>query len=541
MHLPARPAVLKYAGRSAITAIAFVGLIVSAFGQSDQSNARTTPIIEFPNLGPIPGSMEPATGLAPGTLESGMEGAGPGLIGGQRRSGRIPKVSRGHKGAVVARAGAMQLPESLPMPVVARSRIVPTTAIDKTIIYDEGPPVGLTLDELIDRVVQFNLDIRALRQEIPQADADILTAGLRTNPYIYIDSQFIPYGAFTDATPGGPTQYDVNITYPLDVSRKRQNRVAIARLARSTLEAQFQDVVRRQIDNAYDAFVAIQAARVDMLVAQAAVRRQEALLAAARLKAKPTERDELTELLAYHLESSRVAFGDAAEAFADAQENVALMMDMPPEQAVGIYPRGSLRDAFPPPPSVDELTAIALRCRPDVFAARRGVSRANAEVDLQRAQRFEDVFLFYDPITIQDNRPVNAPNSKSWAIGITFSMPIHNRNQGNIARARSNVGQTRLELASLERRVGTEVRMADREYQASLAALNRIEGELLPRAEARLARHVEEFEKGELEADELEEHFQDAAELAQSHREAAVRHRRSMLDLNTAIGLRLLP
>ncbi|MFM8634202.1 MAG: hypothetical protein ACKOEX_05260 [Planctomycetia bacterium] len=44
-----------------------------------------------------------------------------------------------------------------------------------------------------------------------------------------------------------------------------------------------------------------------------------------------------------------------------------------------------------------------------------------------------------------------------------------------------------------------------------------------------------------LEADELEEHFQEAAELGQSHREAAVRHRRSMLDLNAAIGLRLLP
>ena len=120
-------------------------------------------------------------------------------------------------------------------------------------------------------------------------------------------------------------------------------------------------------------------------------------------------------------------------------------------------------------------------------------------------------------------------------------MPIHNRNQGNIAHARSNVGQTRLELVSLERGVATEVRMADREYLASLAALKPIEGKPLPRAEARRARHVEEFEKDEIEADELEEHFQEATELAQSHRETAVRHRRSMLDLNAAIGLRLLP
>ena len=76
-----------------------------------------------------------------------------------------------------------------------------------------------------------------------------------------LDGQFIPHGSFNDATPGGPTQYDVNITYLVDVSHKRQSRTIVARMARTALEAQFQDVVRRQIGNVGNAFVNLQGGR----------------------------------------------------------------------------------------------------------------------------------------------------------------------------------------------------------------------------------------------------------------------------------------
>ena len=42
-------------------------------------------------------------------------------------------------------------------------------------------------------------------------------------------------------------------------------------------------------------------------------------------------------------------------------------------------------------------------------------------------------------------------------------------------------------------------------------------------------------------ADDYQGHLDDAAEVTQAHRDAIVRHRRAMLDLNTAVGLRVLP
>jgi cobalt-zinc-cadmium efflux system outer membrane protein len=445
----------------------------------------------------------------------------------------------------------MQLPEPLPAPAPpARGLAIGTGALDRRLADDEGPENGVTLDAAIDRMMADNIDVRALRQELTQADADILTAGLRTNPLIYLDSQFIPYGSYTDATPGGPTQYDVNITYPLDVSRKRQARTVVARMAKTALEAQFQDVVRRQIDNVNKAFVGLQAARIDMLAAQAAVRSVESLLAeetseAAALPASDVagrrRAAELIRELGFGLEKARLTALDATEAFEDAQETLGVLLGVPPERTEELVPRGGLRPIAPEPPPLDELVRLASGCRPDVRAVRLGVTRARAEVDLQRANRFDDVYLFYDPITIQDLGPVNRPNSQSWAVGLTFSLPVFNRNQGNIARAQSNVTQTRTELESMERRVASEVRLADREYHYAKRALERIEAVLLPQAEARLRDAQEAYEAREITIDDLQEHLEEATAVSHSHREAMVRSRRSMLDVNTAVGMRVLP
>lgn len=437
----------------------------------------------------------------------------------------------------------MALPETLPVPVAATSAPGPATAIDDAILNDPGPANGITLDAAIERIMAGNLDVRALRHELTQADADILTAGLRTNPLVYMDTQFIPYGSFSNQRPGGPTQYDLNITLPIDVSQKRQARTVVARMAKSALEAQFQDVVRRQIDNVYRGFVNLQAARIDRLMARSSVQRQEQFLDNLKRTAKPGDDAAMDTIdhLSLVLERARNSLGDTEEAFMDAQEGLAVLLNIPVEETATLEPQGRLHDTFPAPPSEEELAAIALRCRPDLHAARLGVTRAGAEVNLQRANRFDDVYLFYDPITYQDNRPSNTLSAHSWAVGLTFALPVFNRNQGNIARAQSNAVQTKLELSSLERRVVSETRLAEREYQRSREALEQIEKSILPRVAATLLRKTEQLSNGTLSADDYQGHLDNAAEVTQAHRDAIVRHRRAMLDLNTAVGLRVLP
>lgn len=518
--------------------------------QQDSFSSQRTAIIEFPNLGPIPGSTEPTLGPGPGALAPSMDlgnAAGattPGPMGGKRRTGRLPRGGKPRSTASsIAATRGLELPESLPIPAPLAITAGPSAIIDVSLLDDAGPADGLTLDAAIERTMSANLDIRALRHELTQADADILTAGLRTNPLVYMDTQFIPYGRFSDARPGGPTQSDLNITYPLDVSGKRQARTVVARMARTSLEAQFQDVSRRQIDAVGRAFVTLQAARIDALAAAETVRRQEAFLEELHRPANPADPRiaDALDHVAFALERARTALGDATEAYDDARESLGVLLNLPVEETARLEPHGALRTEVPPPPAAEDLTSLAIRCRPDLRAARLGIDRAGAEVALQRANRLDDVFLFYDPITIQDNSPYDRQSASSWAVGLTFALPIFNRNQGNIARAESNATQTRLELASLERRVAAEVRLAEREYRRSREALAQLERDVVPRAAALAKRKIAEFDAGQIDADDLQDHLDTTGDVVQSLRDALLRHRRAMLDLNTAVGLRILP
>ncbi|QEH33538.1 Cobalt-zinc-cadmium resistance protein CzcC precursor [Aquisphaera giovannonii] len=504
-------------------------------------------LLEFPSFGPVPGSDDTRMGGNPGAFDGGFSSPDIGIIGGTRRVGRVPHTRRPARVAAapsLARPSALQLPS--PLPNFGISPIAPeqTEAELTSMVDDEGPPDGLTLDAAIERMMAANLDIIALRHEIPQADADILTAGLRTNPLIYFDTQFLPYTPFSPSRPGGPTQYDINITYPVDVTHKRQARIRVARTAKSVLEAQFQDVIRRQINSLCKAFIELQAARINSMAAETAVREQQKVLDQARRRAAGGGKEAVQESLdrlAVTLDKARDSLIEARDALNDAQEALAVLIGAPPEETETIMPRGSLRDKGPTAPALEELTRLALSHRPDLVAARRGIGRAQAEVALQKANRLDDVFLFYDPFTYQDLSSQKLKSATSWVVAVTVPLPIYNRNQGNIARAHCNLSQTQVELASLERRVASEVRLAEREYRSSRDLLVRTEKTTLANQHKLTVRNAKAFAEGKLNEDDYLSHLEDETEAIRGFREALIRHRRSMVDLNSAVGLRILP
>src|SRR5205823_3383445 len=130
------------------------------------------------------------------------------------------------------------------------------------------PPNGLTLDQAIVHFVHENLNLRALFLELPQARADVLTASLRANPILYADAQLVPYGSFSTSKPSGPTQYDLNVSHPIDWSHKRRARMTYADLSLHVMEGQYQDAVRLGLGGLYVAYVDVLAARRTVLYAQ---------------------------------------------------------------------------------------------------------------------------------------------------------------------------------------------------------------------------------------------------------------------------------
>ncbi|MFM1801398.1 MAG: Cobalt-zinc-cadmium resistance protein CzcC, partial [Planctomycetota bacterium] len=174
-------------------------------------------------------------------------------------------------------------------------------------------------------------------------------------------------------------------------------------------------------------------------------------------------------------------------------------------------------------------------------AFRIGIERAFEDVRLARANRFSDVYLLYQPYTLQDNRPEHLPGANSWAIGVTVPLPIFNRNQGNIARARLNVDQTRLELEAIENQLKNQVFDAYEEFRISEHAINTLEQEILPASKQVRDDTYKLFAAGEQELASYLAAQREYNDAVRQYRDSMARLRRASLSINTVVGSRIVP
>jgi cobalt-zinc-cadmium efflux system outer membrane protein len=483
-------------------------------------------------LGPMPGSSGITFGMQPGRDDMIMGKVG---LGAPRVPTSITTPGGVYQGPPRAQGIAAPQPAPIPPPLLYGTMELPAQE-------DAGPPDGLTIDLAIELLLEGNLDLRSKFLEIPQARADVLTASLRANPIFYADSQLVPYGSNSVKRPDGPTQYDVNFSHPVDISHKRQARTDYASRALKVIEAQYQDAVRLAIGNLYSAYV-------DVLMARAAVRYMQASLKGndeyVRVTQGLYEKGTATSAEFDQAKSDReiVAVGllDAEEALLKRKRVLGEILNLPPEESERLELRGKLAETGPPPPPFAELIQLAGNSRPDLASYRLGVHAADANVKLQLANRFSDAYLLYQPYTYQNNAPYGRQSGASWALGITVPLPLYNRNQGNIDRARINVTQTQQQLALIERRLVTEVQQALGEYVASGRIVERIRVHVLPGLKRTYEKRQELFREGEISKFVFLDAQRKYNDTVKAYLDSAARHRRSMLDLNTVIGQRIMP
>ncbi len=485
-------------------------------------------------LGAAPGAGENALGNSPGETGSIQLGR-PG-----RPGTTIPADITRPDGGQNRPSPGIVTPSPLPDQPLPTFGALALPAED--LAGSEGDPGGLTLDIAIERLVANNLDLRTQFFELPQAQADVLTAGLRANPLLYLDSNAIPYGNYSNARPGGQTQYDFTITHPFDINGKRRARVVAACKAKQVIEAQYQDAVRLQIDNLYTAFIDCLTARESLRFSHASLEGFEQVLTSTKDLAARGQKTQF-EVAAIQLQRDTALIGlrDAEAAQRRARQNLAALLNEPPDRRSRLEVKGSIRLRGVTPPPDDQLYSIAIDSRPDLAAYRLGLSRAQADVQLARANRFGDVYVQYSPYVFQNNAPFGTKSAHSWSAAVTIPFPVYNRNQGNIERARLNVNQTQTGMASLERKIFAEVVQADEEYDLSLESLEQIERDVLPTASKNLVNARRLYVGGESNVLDYLNAQRDYNEIVRQYFTIVVRHRRSMLDLNTALGRRVVP
>lgn len=453
--------------------------------------------------------------------------------------------------AVASVSGLLSTRRPSPGASGARLRLLPLPTLRSTEIPlfgelelpgEEGEPQqGLSLEDALNRLLAANPELAAKYQDIPKARADILTAGLRNNPFVFFSASNLPYQSYSPQRPG-TASYDLTVIQPFDISGKHKNAIRLAHQTKNVMEAQFQDAVRLQIDKLYTAFADVLEAREAERAARSGVNGIEELvqltsnLVHQGLRAQP----ELTKTLVQRAKAQD-ALQRTQAVLLKARHNLAVLLALPLDQADGLVVRGSLRLSSPTLPCKEELVQLALQMRPDVMAFRLGVERARADVRLAQAEGIDNAFVFYTPYTAVDQAPLNKQNVNGWGLSVLLPMPIFNRNQGQVARTQLNVKQTQIEQKNLELQVVREVQEAAEEYASSQAIVERYDREILQDARNLRDEKHRLYEKGQVGLDAFLEARRDYNEVVRDYLEALVRCRRDGFKLNTAVGQRLVP
>lgn len=404
------------------------------------------------------------------------------------------------------------------------------------------PPVlaqsaPLTVEEAVQQALGANLDLLAEKQNVPIARAREIQAALRPNPILTFSWDYLDWmrRGLSAANSAGPSEWTPQFNYIWETAGKREKRVAVARLATSVTELRLADSIRQLSLSVRLACVEYLLARDNLSLAQQNLQVFDNILQVNEAKVKAGD------LAGVELIRTRVAQQQLQTAAAQARlrlqtarNNLLLLLGRKPGDPA-FELSGSLSDSAADL-RLDELKESALSTRPDLLALRKEKEQGLADTRLQTAIARPDITtgLMY-------HNQYGYSNGRTFGIFLSTELPIHERNQGEIARASRQAQQSGLRATALEASISTEVENAWQQLASARNLADRIRSSLL--AEARQVRDITEFSYRRGEASLLE--FLDAQrahnDAMQSYNDARADLTRSLYLIEAISGKKVTP
>jgi len=141
----------------------------------------------------------------------------------------------------------------------------------------------------------------------------------------------------------------------------------------------------------------------------------------------------------------------------------------------------------------DRTLDVVLATHPEVRSAQVGVERAQAAVRRARADVIPNLNIYTGYIRQYENR------SHDFAMGVNGTIPIWNRNQGNIRAAQAELGIAQQEVARIENDLADRVATALRAYAAARRRAEIFRNQILPKAHETYELSLEAFKGGQFE------------------------------------------
>jgi cobalt-zinc-cadmium efflux system outer membrane protein len=390
----------------------------------------------------------------------------------------------------------------------------------------------VTLDQAVREAVEKNFGLLAERYNVNIAEARILQARLRPNPVMTVglDYQDALGTGFNLINAAGPPEFTARTDFPLERGGKRSRRIEVAEGARGVAQLNLLNATRTLILDVESAFVDVQAARDNLELARSNLKSFQGIVEIneARVRAGDLAQVELirTRVAALQFQNAvRQAESKLRIAKTRLQSLMGRTVFAPAFDAAGDL----RREAGPPDPA--ELRARSLELRPDLQAVKRDQARSLSDVRLQIAQGKVDY-----SIGVQWHRQYDTAHGNALGVFFAAPLPVFNRNQGEIERARREGQQIEARIRALEAQIGAEVESAWQQFQTAKDLLESIERDMLKQAQEVRVTTEYSYRRGEASFVELLDAQRAYNDSIQGYNEARAEFARSLYVIDAITG-----
>jgi cobalt-zinc-cadmium efflux system outer membrane protein len=337
----------------------------------------------------------------------------------------------------------------------------------------------VTIQQAVAEAVEKNLNVLAEKYSFPIAEARIVTAKLRPNPVLSVGGDHLDLlGTGYNAENGaGPAEFSIRTDFVFERGAKRQRRIDVAQASVSTAQLQFLNTIRSVVLDVQSAFVELLQAKADLVLAEETL---EAFRQTVQVNTSRVRTGDLAEVELIRTQVAELQFENTvAQARLKVDIGRSKLQVLLGRRKVDKLPdaTGELRrDEVAV--TVDDLRERAFRSRPDYLALQRDVARSQAELRLQLAQGKVD----YTVGTEYRRQQGLAGTGNSLGIFFSSSVPVFNRNQGEIERARQEQSQAEARIRAIQATIENDVETAWLQYRTARESLRRVEETMLAKA-----------------------------------------------------------
>ena len=294
--------------------------------------------------------------------------------------------------------------------------------------------VRLSLDDALERFAACNLSLIAERYHVDMAEAQVTQAKLFENPVVSFEQNVYNRNNGKYFYLGKEGEAVVEIEQLIYIAGQRNKRVRLEKLNKEMAVYQFEEVIRTLRGELKEKFVDLYYTRKSLSVYDREIGYLSTVLDVykeqnAKGNVSLLEKSRIQALL-LSLKQERNGISNEAVALeGDLRLLLGLKREEVPEP---LFDESALDRIELEKLPLAELSA-RMAGRPDLKQAEAGIRASEADVRLQRSLAFPEVSLkgAYD-------RAGNFCNNY-FAIGLSVSVPLFNRNQGNIKSARLSV------------------------------------------------------------------------------------------------------